>query len=433
MIPERRIVEASNALACGLPVGTVEALASAILACPEGSLRSEVARRIAHRQHRDSALAFVERWREEAGEIDARTVVEALQAAAHAEQVRRDSQSVELARTGPDAGSSPLRRTEQAILQVLDGARDRITLVSFAVDRIPNVARSLVKAAGRGVRLGPLRRAASEASPDHHQRSCVPPGIRTSSSPWRWFDPTKSGSRTSHTSGSIRSSLSMTTSRFKVGDKVRVRPGVSDPDFHDMPLGGWSGTVTEIIEHEGRINCVFRLDERTLASLNPIYKQRCEIDGLESEFMGLGQEEIEPDDGVPVPIEQPTAIAPRPLDLDDQDDRVRMAFGLTHDDFLPDVNEENQHAYYRYLLAHLSLPFRAQHQAGPYSSKLVRLTVTGMVDVNEYGTEECYGLIGVGKEPGGSVEFPLRDIEGVEDEANRGLIEDYAYWLVNFQ
>jgi Calcium binding len=231
-----------------------------------------------------------------------------------------------------------------------------------------------------------------------------------------------------HKSGSV-------TPRFKVGDKVRVKPGVNDPDFPDMPLGGWTGTVTEIIEHEGQINCVFKLDERTLASLHPIYKRRSEIDGLDYEFMGLGQEDIELDDGVPVPIEQPTAIVPRPLKLDDQDDRVRMALGLTHDDLLPEVNERDQHTYYRYLLAHLTLPFRAQYRrkTGPYSSKLVRLTVTGLEDVNEYGVEERYGLIGLGKEPGGSVEFPLIEIEGIEDEANRRLIEDYAYWLANYQ
>jgi len=33
--------------------------------------------------------------------------------------------------------------------------------------------------------------------------------------------------------------------------------------------------------------------------------------------MGLGQEDIEPDDGVPAPIEPPTAIVPRPLAMDD--------------------------------------------------------------------------------------------------------------------
>jgi hypothetical protein len=221
--------------------------------------------------------------------------------------------------------------------------------------------------------------------------------------------------------------------RFKVGDKVRVKPGVNDPDFPDMPLGGWAGTVTEVIEHEGRVNCVFRLDERTLASLHPVFVRRSEIDGLDHEFMGLGQEELESDDGVPVPIEQPTAIVPRPLTPDDQDDRVRMAFGLTHDDLLPEVNEENQHTYARHLLAHLTLPFRAHYRPGRRrsSGKPVQLTVTGLYDLDGYEVEEHYGLIGVGKEPGGPVEFPLAEIEGIEGESNRRLIEDYAYWLAN--
>ncbi len=77
--------------------------------------------------------------------------------------------------------------------------------------------------------------------------------------------------------------------RFKVGDKVRVKSGVSDPDFPDMPLGGWSGTVTEIIEHDGQINCVFKLDNRTLTSIHPIYRRRCERDGLDFETMGMSK------------------------------------------------------------------------------------------------------------------------------------------------
>ncbi len=99
------------------------------------------------------ALAFVDRWRNEANDVDGRTVAVALQSAALSEQTHRDSQSVELVWTGPDTEAIPFRRTEQAILQVLDAAKSRITLVSFAVYRIPNVGKALVRAAKRGVRL----------------------------------------------------------------------------------------------------------------------------------------------------------------------------------------------------------------------------------------------------------------------------------------
>ena len=53
-------------------------------------------------------------------------------------------------RTGPDAGVVPLRRTEQAILQVIDSARRRITLVSYAVYRIRFVCEALVRACSAG-------------------------------------------------------------------------------------------------------------------------------------------------------------------------------------------------------------------------------------------------------------------------------------------
>ena len=48
--------------------------------------------------------------------------------------------------------------------------------------------------------------------------------------------------------------------RFQVGNNVRVKYGVIVPDFPDIPLGGWTGTVTEIIKDHGQINCVFKLD-----------------------------------------------------------------------------------------------------------------------------------------------------------------------------
>lgn len=153
MTPERVIVESAHALACCLPGGTVESVADAILTCPASSLQAEIAKRVPHHQHRDLALSFVARWQRNAKGVDGRTVAVALQTAAASEQAHRDSQSVELVWTGPDTEEIPFRRTEQAILQVLDSARDTVTLVSFAVYRIPNVGKALVRAAHRGVRL----------------------------------------------------------------------------------------------------------------------------------------------------------------------------------------------------------------------------------------------------------------------------------------
>jgi len=48
---------------------------------------------------------------------------------------------------------APCRQTEQAILEIIETARHRLLIVSFAVYKIPNIANALVAAVRRGVAL----------------------------------------------------------------------------------------------------------------------------------------------------------------------------------------------------------------------------------------------------------------------------------------
>jgi len=52
---------------------------------------------------------------------------------------------------------------------------------------------------------------------------------------------------------------------FQIGDKVRVRHGVEDNDYPDMPLGGWAGTIAEV--NNNGIYTV-RWSKETLASIH---------------------------------------------------------------------------------------------------------------------------------------------------------------------
>ena len=94
---------------------------------------------------------------------------------------------------------------------------------------------------------------------------------------------------------------------FSVGDAVRVNRGVTDPDFPDMPFGGWAGTILEVEDRNPRAYLI-ELDERTLRNIHPIYHKRCERDGLEVEQVWMLEEDLERDTGEPVEIEQPTKI-----------------------------------------------------------------------------------------------------------------------------
>lgn len=130
-----------------------------------------------------------------------------------------------------------------------------------------------------------------------------------------------------------------TTARFAIGTRVRVKPGITDPDFPDFPLGGWTGSIREMDRRSEPPTYLIGWNEDTLNQMHPVYRKRCERDGLEVESMWLGEDDIEEDTGSPVAIEQPTNIVTRALSEKDQDDRVRMALGLTGDDPLADVED----------------------------------------------------------------------------------------------
>lgn len=149
----REMMESAIALAQHVPLETIESIADVIVLSDKTSLRAEIIKRVPHYHHRDMALAFVDKWCKHANHLESSVIAGFLRVAALSEQQHRDSQRMELVWTGPDEGEQPFRRTEQAILQLLDSAQKRIMLISFAVYNIPNIAHSLMRASERGVQL----------------------------------------------------------------------------------------------------------------------------------------------------------------------------------------------------------------------------------------------------------------------------------------
>ena len=96
-----------------------------------------------------------------------------------------------------------------------------------------------------------------------------------------------------------------------------------------------------------------------MAAIHPVFLKRCEIDGLDSEEYALTGDDLEPDTGGPLDIEQPTKITTRPLSPKDEDDGIRMIFELTSNDPLPAVDDEKLDIYHRYLAKHFVFPFQA--------------------------------------------------------------------------
>jgi len=141
-------------LAARLPRSLVVSVADAV--ARYGSLDRAAARQtilqcLPTPDFRDATAEFIDLWHATAGGVGAEAVAVALVTAATCEHAHRHDETVEVVWTGPEPADARFRQTEQAVLEVIDSAAGRLTVVSYAVYRIPRIRDSLVAAADRGV------------------------------------------------------------------------------------------------------------------------------------------------------------------------------------------------------------------------------------------------------------------------------------------
>jgi cardiolipin synthase len=164
------ISEEAARLAELIPVSVLETLAQALANC-DGAVTPSVAslsQCVPHAHYRALSIRFVDAWRSHADEVTPQAAAMALLAAARSMERRRAGESSELVWTGPDVGVIPVRLTEQALLQVVDAAEQRITVVSYAVYRIQRLCQGLLRAADRGCSIKIILE-----TPDRHESAAA--------------------------------------------------------------------------------------------------------------------------------------------------------------------------------------------------------------------------------------------------------------------
>ncbi len=212
---------------------------------------------------------------------------------------------------------------------------------------------------------------------------------------------------------------------FSVGDQVRVKYGTVDPDYPDLPLGGWAGTIVSI---DKDLVCRILLNSATLDQIHPVYRKRCQRDDLDFRFLRMDQKDFDPDLGEGLPVERPTAIQTKPLNQNDQQDRIRAALGITTDDAVPVVEQATLHTYGEYLQAHLAFPFPATFSGHALQLRGGRgISVIGLADATSAKSE--YGLICKVKDDQEIWEMPLGQLEASTNDPNSQLLQDYVHWF----
>ncbi len=150
-----RLLDELREVAEELPTGLLYLAAGALSNCRPGdweAVRRSVQHAVSQPEVRAVLGRLVDCWQVEAPELTPASVGLALEAAAHTVDHARRSQSLELVWTGPTS-QIPLRRTAQALQQLIDEAQSNLLVVSYAVYDIPEIGQALARAACRDVRL----------------------------------------------------------------------------------------------------------------------------------------------------------------------------------------------------------------------------------------------------------------------------------------
>ncbi|MBI4864135.1 MAG: hypothetical protein HY815_28345 [Candidatus Riflebacteria bacterium] len=217
---------------------------------------------------------------------------------------------------------------------------------------------------------------------------------------------------------------------FRLGDYVRVRSGVRDPNFDECIIGGWTGRVWATFEDRtGDKLCAVRWDSTTLQKILPAARKRCTRAILDYTGMDLPEDDL-------VRRSAPRARSDPKLSNQNLNDRIRRVFGLTAADRVPDVSPDTLLTYYLYLEKRVECPFEAvhRHRWEPLGTVSSRVTVTGILAPDE-SPESCLerGVICITSEGGGLTthDVPLSLIEVEKSLPQHRLGYDYAIWFAN--
>lgn len=153
-VPEALLEEVRRVTA-DLPPDELRYLVQVIEAAAAGQWRAMKAQTqgiSASTHYREQVGRLIERWQELAPTLEPAALALTLRTAGYCAEAARRSQTLELVWTGPSS-TTPLRRTDQVLLDLIGQSQRDLLLVTFAVYDIPDIRQALIAAAERGVRL----------------------------------------------------------------------------------------------------------------------------------------------------------------------------------------------------------------------------------------------------------------------------------------
>jgi phosphatidylserine/phosphatidylglycerophosphate/cardiolipin synthase-like enzyme len=153
-----RLVAVVGEVAECLSSGALSALVAALRANGGGPALEHV---VATAHYQDVVRDLREVWSRQP-EVDAAALALALECAGERQQAAQ-RRRVSIVWTGPPTEAVPVRRTDQALIELISNAKRRLIVVSFAVYKVSAIASALVSAASRGVSVAVVLESEAES------------------------------------------------------------------------------------------------------------------------------------------------------------------------------------------------------------------------------------------------------------------------------
>lgn len=77
------------------------------------------------------------------------------------------------------------------------------------------------------------------------------------------------------------------------GSRIRVKPGIHSPEFPEISLAGWTGSIVETSGKAPDQKYIIEWDAATLAVMPPEYVAKCETEQLYYVMASLGSDDVE--------------------------------------------------------------------------------------------------------------------------------------------
>lgn len=78
------------------------------------------------------------------------------------------------------------------------------------------------------------------------------------------------------------------------GSRIRVKSGVNSPEFPEISLAGWTGTVVETTGKPPEQKVIIEWDAKTIDAMPKDYVEKCESGQLYHVMASLGSDDVEP-------------------------------------------------------------------------------------------------------------------------------------------